>query len=503
MMPHILILVEQPAYTQQLQGWLEGHYTVQAGANTLNENFDLCIVDAQALDHWQADLFARRQVEQPIFLPVLLLMARDKMALLPAEIWQYVDDVITHPVEPMELQTRLEMLLRARHFSQQKQQQASTPDEQCLLAEALRDTATALTSTLELPQVFERILMNVGRVVPHDAAYIELIEEGVGQVVRSRGYARYGLEHKIRRQHLNIEEAAHLKQMARSRQPLVIPDVSSYPGQAMLRADEQFPASYVGAPIYFDGEMIGFIHLGSSTPHFFTPVHADRLRAFAEQAAIAIQNARLFEERQVLAAMEERQRIARDLHDAVSQTLFSANVIAETLPRLWERDPERAKEKLSDLQRLTRGAMAETRAVLWELQPTAMEIIDLSGLLREMAAALRNRKRLNVLLKLDEEPPIPNEIKIILYRIVQEALNNIIKHARATEVRLELQTQPGMVRLVIQDNGRGFDPNKPWGEGLQGMAERAAEIDATFKVTSAQGNGTQVSVSWANQARKK
>src|SRR5690606_27738926 len=125
----------------------------------------------------------------------------------------------------------------------------------------------------------------------------------------------------------------------------------------------------------------------SSTPGYFSPTHAERLQAFAGLAAIALQNALFYDQAQELAALEERQRLARNLHDAVSQMLFSASVIAEALPHLWERDPERVRPQLAELHKLTRGALAEMRMLLMELRPTALQEAELNELLQQLTDA--------------------------------------------------------------------------------------------------------------------
>jgi GAF domain-containing protein len=149
-------------------------------------------------------------------------------------------------------------------------------------------------------------------------------QRGVAQVVGSRGYVERNLEHILRAENQVVGDTAHLAYMYDRRQPLIIPDVHSDIVQGQYTPSPVwFWHSYAGVPICLKDEVLGFINLGSNTPYFFTPVHADRLEAFAEQAAIAIQNARLHEQARTLAAHQERQRLARELHDAVSQPFFS------------------------------------------------------------------------------------------------------------------------------------------------------------------------------------
>jgi len=201
------------------------------------------------------------------------------------------------------------------------------------------------------------------------------------------------------------------------------------------------------------------------------------------------------------AAIEERARLARDLHDAVTQTIYSASLIAEVLPAVWERNPDEGQRNLVKLRQLVRGALAEMRTLLFELRPASLEAAELSSLLHQLGDALTGRTRIPVEFQLAETHSPPTQIKIALYRIVQEAFNNIAKHSEATEVLVEMNASSKNVTLLVRDDGRGFDRNQLSDDklGIQIMNERASEIDANLEIDSAPGQGTQVSVSWRNE----
>jgi two-component system NtrC family sensor kinase len=182
--------------------------------------------------------------------------------------------------------------------------------EQRALAESLRDTAAALNSTLDFDTVLDRILANVGRVVPHDNANVMLIESGTARIVRSRGYDTRGLQGLMPTWRLPIADIPTLRQMAETGQPCAIPDVQRHAGWVDL-PDMRWIRSYAGAPIRLDGETIGFLNLDSATPGHLNATHAERLQAFANQAAVAIQNAWLFEQAQQEIA--ERMRLQERL----------------------------------------------------------------------------------------------------------------------------------------------------------------------------------------------
>lgn len=231
------------------------------------------------------------------------------------------------------------------------------------------------------------------------------------------------------------------------------------------------------------------------SPQEFSANHGRILQTFAAQAAVAIENARTYEQAQALAVIQERQRLARDLHDAVSQTLFSANVLAESLPRLWKRIPNNARQQIEQLQILTRGAMAEMRTLLLELRPEHLSSIDVATQLCLLVDGLRSRKRIEVQLDIEDGPYVPPKARVAFYRITQEALNNVVKHSRATRVDIVYRVTSEWVSLSIADNGVGFDvADTAPGFGLMNMRERAESVSAQLKIASTIGQGTCIAV---------
>ncbi len=199
------------------------------------------------------------------------------------------------------------------------------------------------------------------------------------------------------------------------------------------------------------------------------------------------------------AAREERQRLARDLHDAVSQTLWSASLIAEVLPDVWEQDPNKGLERLVRLRQLTRGALAEMRALLLELRPMALIETKMAELLNRLVEATTSRSGAQISMDFEGECDLPEDVHVALYRIAQEALNNATRHAMATEIKIRLQSELDYARLEIVDNGRGFEPEdtSPGQHlGLKIMRERASTIGATLDIISQSDEGTQVILNW-------
>ena len=206
---------------------------------------------------------------------------------------------------------------------------------------------------------------------------------------------------------------------------------------------------------------------------------------------------------QEAAVAAERNRIAGDLHDSVTQTLYTASIIAETLPDVWERHPEEARRTLAELRSLTQGALAEMRTMLLELRPDALAGRKLSELLRQLADSMSARTDLPVTTTVSGEYPLPVEVKVIFYRIAQEAINNIGKHARASRAWVNLHYRADGATLRIGDDGRGFDPEavQPHQLGLGIMRERAQAIDAMLTIKSQPDQGTQITVKWHASSR--
>ena len=203
-------------------------------------------------------------------------------------------------------------------------------------------------------------------------------------------------------------------------------------------------------------QQIGFLVAESAMKGFFTDGHGDRLRAIADQAAAAISNARFAGQVSGLAAAEERQRLARELHDAVNQTLWTAALTADSLLREAGEDSP-LRPRLERLRQLTRGALAEMRTLVLELRPAELSEAPLHELLEGLVTALESRKSLQVTVDVDPVE-FDSGTRLAFYRVAQEALGNIAKHAQAQQVDYHL-TNGENIELRIQDNGGGFDPN--------------------------------------------
>jgi nitrate/nitrite-specific signal transduction histidine kinase len=256
--------------------------------------------------------------------------------------------------------------------------------------------------------------------------------------------------------------------------------------------------SFMHVPIKIGGQVFGVFNVDYVQPRAFGEEERRLFTALVQRAALVIENAQLYEQAQELAVVEERSRLARDLHDAVTQTLFSASLIADVLPRIWERDPDAGWARLEEVRELTRGALAEMRTLLLELRPAALVEAEMGELLRQLAEATTGRARVPVAVEVEGECALPPDVKVALYRIAQEALNNVAKHSAASQATVRLRCQAERVELCISDDGRGFDPGEmsPDSLGLGIMRERVGAIGATLRIESQIGGGARVTVGW-------
>jgi signal transduction histidine kinase len=223
------------------------------------------------------------------------------------------------------------------------------------------------------------------------------------------------------------------------------------------------------------------------------------LRRRAEQASSRERELRiLYEQAQELVSLQERQRLARELHDSVSQVLYSIGLGAHTAREALEMegDSEQALESIDYVLTLTDAGLAEMRALIFELRPESLEREGLVAALAKQVAVLRTRYNLTVEADLGEELHLPMEMKHALYRVAQEALNNTVKHARASRVVLRLARQDNEIVLEVRDNGIGFDPADtfPGHLGLRSMHERITKVGGSLAIESILGQGTRVSV---------
>ena len=257
--------------------------------------------------------------------------------------------------------------------------------------------------------------------------------------------------------------------------------------------------AWMAVPLRFREDVLGVLRVDHREPNYFTAERARLLTAIGSQAALAIHHAELLTKEREVAVASERNRIARDLHDAVSQTLFAANVIAGTLGNLAERagaiDTDKLRAQAQMLARLIQGALAEMRMLMFELRPDALQDARLGDLLKHVIDALRCRGEFTVEQHVAPSDPLSGTVRAQVYRIAQEAISNAARHSGASRVTIEWSVQaPRCAVLRVADDGKGFDASesRPGHFGLDNLRARAKEIGALLTITSGADQGSEV-----------
>lgn len=375
-------------------------------------------------------------------------------------------------------------------------------------AEGLREIIRIINSNRPLNEILNTIAIQANQLLQASSTMIRKVfrEEMVVQTVAS-----YNLPKDFDPVWETHFVPTDSNQILEARQPVIVEDIPSAWGPDIIGVIEKDNPEISGiaatvrnyktllkVPLFIKDRIFGAMTFHYAQPRLF---HEEDLRlamTLADQAALAIENADLLDQVKETAVMEERSRLARDLHDAVTQTLFSTTLTAEVLPRIWEKNPEEGRKKLGELRELTRGALAEMRTLLMELRPAAFAEAELKELLRHLVNAFIARSRIPVAADIQGDAALPLEIKEAFYRIAQETLNNIAKHSEADQVWVKLDYSALQIALMIRDNGQGFEVSRTSHDhlGLAIMRERAAQVGADYKITSQLGQGTTMTVCW-------
>ena len=282
--------------------------------------------------------------------------------------------------------------------------------------------------------------------------------------------------------------------LLREGQPIRVDDIRADPRFEWWPASHPDMSDFLGVPIRDGSDVLGIIFAACKRdPGGFTERDERLLGLFASHAAIALTNARLYERGRELSVLEERARLARELHDAVSQKLFSIRAKASAAGVLVGRDPDRAVAEIESVASLAGQAHAELRAVIDGLAPPDLAAGELAGSLRSYAVLAGRTYGAEVRFHAEQLPELGPQRATAVYRVAQEALHNALRHSGAPVVCVSLSARRRRVVLEVTDRGRGFTPGAaPGGLGLASMRERAASAGGTLTVRSAPGEGTLV-----------
>ena len=365
---------------------------------------------------------------------------------------------------------------------------------------SLLEISHTVTSTLQLKPLLGLILDQLKTVVDYTGASILTVE---GEDLVYLDHRSPVPEEYLAQLHFPLKHLGPIWQLLNAHESIIIDDVrdETFLSQTLRVAMGELGETifhYVRAclivPLTLKDRVVGMLVLNSSDLGAFTTHHAALALAVANQAAIAIENAQLYAQAQQLAAVEERQRLARELHDSVSQALYGIALGLHTARIQLDRDLNELPGSLDYLLSLAEAAMDEMRALIFELRPESLEREGLVSALSKQGAALQAHHGMTVQTELCEEPDLPLTVKQELYRIAQEAMQNTVKHARARKVDLRLCQTANAVILEVRDDGVGFDPlgSFPGHLGLHTMQERVSSLGGRLQIESAPGQGTSI-----------
>jgi len=361
---------------------------------------------------------------------------------------------------------------------------------------SLQAVGTAIVQELDLERVFPIIARQAARIAGGDGAFITLLsDDGTRQLIRAASgpylTAYVGEE-------ISLDDSL-TGPVISSGQPVINNDTLEDPRFRSELVYQARISALLAAPLKTKDKVLGVLGVVAHNGKRFDAEDMHLLTVLANQAAIAIENARLHERQRELAVYEERSRLARELHDSVTQSLFSISLYLEASLQVLDSSPSQARTILTRCQEIAQEAQAEMRSLIFELRPAAIREKGLDFALENLISLVRRRHNLEITLTKSGDGELPGDVEFCLYRVVQEALNNVTKHAAATRVEVKLTLGPRWVTLTVQDNGRGFDVSRVeasgrFSFGLTSMRERVAALGGRFEIRSRPGAGTLVRV---------
>ncbi len=365
-------------------------------------------------------------------------------------------------------------------------------------ADALAHAAARLNAHLTLDAVLDAVCEETARALDVPAAGVLLYNEEDATLSPA---AIYGLPPEYLEDYAPNPRALYDRYAQQHGPLIVVPEVQDRPDlpNAQLYARYDIRTSVV-ASLIREGQLMGTLNVYTlAEPRTFGDDELALLTGLAYQAAQAIENAQLRQQAELAAVMEERGRLARELHDSVTQSLYSLTLLAEGYQRSAKAGRlEHPEESLIELGDIAQQALKEMRLLVHQLRPLALEREGLLGALHQRLSAVEKRAGVEARLVAEDVVELPAPLEEALYRITLEALNNALKHATATSVTVYFRIDDGKVELEVVDNGWGFDPNaidEQRGMGLASMRERAEKLGGTLVIQSAPGEGTAVKVS--------
>lgn len=398
-----------------------------------------------------------------------------------------------------QLNTQLEDY--SHNLEQKVTARTSEIEQRRQVAESLRGILAIINSNRSLAKILDYIVDEASRLLGSDTSFIYRLrdpEQRIFTIQTMRGVSAKGL--------MGGNFPTKLAQAILKGKPVAISDVTAaLPNNPTLNLSSRTLVGLIGdcrallaVPLLVANEVYGCLLLCYANNREFSAEEIELAVAFSDQAALAIENARLRHRIKQTAVLEERGRLARELHDSVTQSLYSLTLLAEGWRRLARTDkPVNIEDWLTELGGIAQQALKEMRLLVHELRPSSLEQEGLIGALQQRLKSVEQRTGMEAHLLADNEVELPSSIEAGLYRIAQEALNNVLKHTTAISVKVFLRTDGERVILEVVDNGQGFDVNATGsrgGFGLISMLERAEELGGRLTIDSILGVGTIVKV---------
>jgi signal transduction histidine kinase len=358
----------------------------------------------------------------------------------------------------------------------------------------ITEVSHRFTSTLELNEVMQQVV----RLIQQSFGYYHV---AIGMIEGDEVVYRVGAgilwddpQFQFKPARLKVGKEGLSGWVAATGESLLIPDVSLEPRYVWMQGSQT--RSELIVPISAKGNIIGVLDIQSDRLDQFDQIDLELMRSLANQAGVAIENARLYEQAKQVAVLEERNRLARELHDSVTQTLYGITLYAQAaVGQLALGNLEQVAENLREIQDTSQEILAEMRLLIYELRPPVLERVGLVGALQARLSAVEGRAGLKTTLKSDLAGRLPAAIEEGLYRIAQEALNNVLKHAHALTITVSLSQSDKLVTMEIADDGVGFEPERVKGQGgmgLPAMQERTAALGGRLAISSKPGEGARV-----------
>jgi PAS domain S-box-containing protein len=361
--------------------------------------------------------------------------------------------------------------------------------------ELLQELTKLASSSLSLTEIGGRVLELVHQRLGLATGAIFALEPAAREL-QALALIGFSDEATNEMQVLPLDDESTITSLVRNGLPIVTHESGPLPARTEERLREAVGTAavrWVAIPVQKGDSILGVLGLTFLGKRPFEEDEFSLYRSIAELLAAAFENARLYREERRVAQTEERNRLARDLHDSITQALFAAALKAEALLQSGD-IPESSVDAVEGVRRLTRGALAQMRTMLLELRAESPEDVPIEQLLRNVAEATEGRANIVVAVDVRGDRGLPQALHAAVYRVTQEALNNVARHSGARRASVVLQIEERRVRLLISDDGRGFQLAEvaPTHLGMRSMRERAAEVGAELRVVSAPGEGTLI-----------